>query len=55
MSAQLLDGNALSKKMKAKIKEAPPPKVLKKRRKSKTVEKVAAPIHIVIKSAPDIF
>lgn len=38
--------------LKAKIKEAPPPKVLKKRRKSKTVEKVAAPIHIVIKSAP---
>ena len=38
--------------LKAKIKEAPPPKVLKKRRKGKTVEKVAAPIHIVIKSAP---
>ena len=38
--------------LKAKIKEAPPPKVLKKRRKGKTVEKVAAPIHIVIRSAP---
>lgn len=38
--------------LKAKIKEAPPPKVLKKRRKGKTVEKIAAPIHIVIKSAP---
>lgn len=38
--------------LKAKIKEAPAQKVLKKRRKGKTVEKLAAPIHIVIKSAP---
>ena len=38
--------------LKAKIKEAPAQKVLKKRRKGKTVEKLAAPIHIVVKSAP---